>query len=126
MSWAAAGYIAAGAAVTWLIAFNSYYYALHSGRIGVVSPLSSTDPLFTAVFAALIVGTTIAGLTIAGLVVAFAGVALISRWLGNEPEPHAPALEGAPGPLRRTSAGRVVALSLLSLIHISEPTRLGM
>jgi drug/metabolite transporter (DMT)-like permease len=114
MSWAAAGYIAAGAAVTWLIAFNAYYYALHSGRIGVVAPLSSTDPLFTAVFAALIVGTTIAGLTIAGLVVAFAGVALISRWLGNEPEPHAPALEGAPGPLRRTSAGRVVALSLIT------------
>ena len=76
--------------------------------------MSSTDPLFTAVFAALIVGTTIAGLTIAGLVVAFAGVALISRWLGNEPEPHAPALEGAPGPLRRTSAGRVVALSLIT------------
>ena len=101
MTWAAAGYLAAGSVVTWLIAFTAYYYALRSGRVGVVGPLSCTDPLFTAVFAALIVGTTIAGLTIAGLVVAFAGVALISRWMGDEPEPHAPALEGAGGPALR-------------------------
>jgi drug/metabolite transporter (DMT)-like permease len=112
MTWAAAGYLAAGAAVTWLIAFTAYYYALRSGRVGVVGPVTSTDPLFTAVFAALIVGTTIAGLTIAGLVVAFAGVALISRWMGDEPEPHAPALEGAAGPALRAGAGTVVALSL--------------
>ena len=114
MTWTAAGYLAAGSAVTWLIAFTAYYYALRSGRVGVVGPLSSTDPLFTAAFAALIVGTTIAGLTIAGLVVAFAGVALISRWMGDEPEPHAPALEGTTGPALRASAGTVVALSLVT------------
>ena len=95
MTWAAAGYVAAGSVVTWLIAFTAYYYALRSGRVGVVGPLSCTDPLFTAVFAAVIVGTAIAGLTIAGLIVALVGVALISRWMGDEPEPHAPALEGA-------------------------------
>ena len=114
MTWAAAGYLAAGSVVTWLIAFTAYYYALRSGRVGVVGPLSSTDPLFTAVFAAIIVGTAIAGLTIAGLVVAFAGVALISRWMGDEPEPHAPALEGTGGPAIRASAGTVVALSLVT------------
>ena len=38
MTWAAAGYIATGSAVTWLIAFNAYYYALRSGRVGVVGP----------------------------------------------------------------------------------------
>ena len=114
MTWAAAGYIAASAIVIWLIAFNAYYYALRSGRVGVVGPLSSTDPLFTAVFAALIVGTTLAGLTIAGLVVALVGVALISRWMGDEPEPHAPALEGAPGPALRASAATVVGLSLVT------------
>jgi drug/metabolite transporter (DMT)-like permease len=114
MTWAAAGYIAASAVVIWLIAFTAYYYALRSGRVGVVGPLSSTDPLFTAVFAAIIVGTTIAGLTIAGLVVALVGVALISRWMGDEPEPHAPALEGATGPALRTPAGTVVALSLVT------------
>ena len=114
---AAAGqtvYLAAGSAVTWLIAFTAFYYALRSARVGIVGPLSSTDPLFTAVFAAVIVGTTIAGLTIAGLVVAFAGVALIFRWMGDEPEPHAPALEGTTGPALRASAGTVVALSLVT------------
>ena len=114
MTWTAAGYLAASSAVTWLIAFTAYYYALRSGRVGIVGPLSSTDPLFTAVFAAVIVGTTIAGLTIAGLVVAFAGVALIFRWMGDEPEPHAPALEGTTGPALRASAGTVVALSLVT------------
>ena len=114
MTWAAVGYIAAGGAVTWLIAFSAYYYALRSGRVSVVVPLTSTDPLFTAVFAALIVGATIAGLTIAGLIVTFAGVALISRWMGDEPEPHAPALEGASGPALRTSAATVVVLSLVT------------
>ena len=114
MTWAAVGYIAVGAAVTWLIAFTAYYYALRSGRVGVVGPLTCTDPLFTAVFAALIVGATIAGLTIAGLIVTLIGVALISRWVGDEPEPHAPALEGAGGPALRTSAATVVALSLVT------------
>ena len=116
MTWAAAGYIAASATVIWLLAFTTYYYALRSGRVGVVGPLSSIDPLFTAVFAAVIVGTAIAGLTIAGLVVALIGVALISRWMGDEPEPHAPALEGAsgPGPAVHASAATVVALSLIT------------
>ena len=103
MTWAAAGYLAAGAAVTWLIAFTAYYYALRSGRVGVVGPVTSTDPLFTAVFAALIVGTTIAGLTIAGLVVAFAGVALISRWMGDEPDRTRRRCEGAAGPALRAA-----------------------
>jgi len=114
MTWAATGYIAASAAVIWLIAFTAYYYALRSGKVGVVGPLSSLDPLFTAVFAAVIVGTALAGLTIAGLVVALVGVALISRWMGDEPEPHAPALEGATEPTLRASAATVVALSLIT------------
>ncbi len=114
MTRAAAGYIAASAVVVWLIAFTAYYYALRSGRVGVVGTLTCTDPLFTAVFAVIIVGTALAGLTIAGLVVTFAGVALISRSMGGEPEPHVPALEGATGPARPVSAGTVVALSLIT------------
>jgi drug/metabolite transporter (DMT)-like permease len=114
MSWAAAGYVAVSAAVTWLIAFSAYYYALRSGRVGVVGPLTCTDPLFTAVFVALIVGTAIAGLTIVGLIVAVLGVALMSRWMGGGPEPHVPALEGALRPTLPASAGTVAALSLLT------------
>jgi drug/metabolite transporter (DMT)-like permease len=114
LTWAAAGYIAAGGAVTWLIAFTTYYYALRSGRAGVVGTITCTDPLFTAVFAAVIVGTALAGLTIAGLVVTIAGVAVISRAMGGEPELPAPMLGGAAGPELRASAGTVVALSLVT------------
>jgi drug/metabolite transporter (DMT)-like permease len=114
MTWTAVGYIAIGSSVTWLIAFTAYYAALRSGKVGVVGPLTCTDPLFTAGFAALIVGTAIVGLTIAGLLVAFAGVALISRWMDDEPEPHAPALEGAVGPRVHASARTVVVLSLVT------------
>jgi len=122
MTWAAAGYIAASTAVAWLIAFTAYYYALRSGKVGVVGTLTCTDPLFTAVFAMIIVGTALAGLTIAGLVVTFAGVALISRSMGDEPGPHAPALEGtigpagpaSAGPAGPASAGTVVVLSLIT------------
>jgi len=118
LTWRAATYIAVSAAVTWLIAFNAYYVALRSGRIGVVGPLCSTDPLFTAVFAAALVGTALGGLTIAGLLVTIVGVVLISRWMHDEPEPHAPALEGAleadasGAPAR--PAGAIVALSLVT------------
>ena len=47
----AAGYIALSAFATWLLAFNFYYYALRGGRVAVVAPITSIDPLWTAVFA---------------------------------------------------------------------------
>jgi len=122
MTWSAAGYISISAAVTWLVAFNAYYYALRSGRVGVVGPLCSTDPLFTAVFAAALVGTALGHLTIAGLLVTIVGVILISRFMDDEPEPHAPALEGSPVALSDDAAatapahraGAVVVLSLVT------------
>ena len=114
ITWAAAGYIALGAAVTWLVAANAYYFALRSGRIGVVCPLTSIDPLFTAVFAAAIVGTAIGGLTMAGLVVTVVGVILISRFMNGEAEPHASALPGAADQAMLASSAVVVALSLVA------------
>jgi drug/metabolite transporter (DMT)-like permease len=84
---AAAGYMALASIVTWLGAFNFYYYALRSGAVGVVAPISSMDPLFTALFAVVILGTTLGGPTLAGLLLAMAGVVLISRWMEGSPEP---------------------------------------
>ena len=66
---------------TWLIAFNAYYYALRGERVAVVAPICSTDPIWTALFAWLIVGTAFGGATLAGMAVAMAGVVLISRWM---------------------------------------------
>jgi drug/metabolite transporter (DMT)-like permease len=114
LTWTAAGYIALSAPVTWLVAFTAYYYALGSGRVAVVGPLTCTDPLFTALFATLLVGTTLGKLTLAGLLVTVLGVVLISRWMVDEPEPHAPVLEGTLESAPSASAGMVVALSLVT------------
>ncbi len=92
---AAAGWIALSAVATWLIAFNAYYYALRGGLIAVVAPISGTDPLWTAIFAWLILGTAFGALTVAGLAVAMAGVLLISRWMGAGGEAGAIAIAGA-------------------------------
>lgn len=114
LTWQAAGYIAINAPVTWVVAFSAYYYALRSGRAGVVGTLSSTDPLFTGLFATVLVGTALGGLTVAGMVLTVLGVVLISRWMGEEPEPHAPVLEGAITPAATGTAATVVALSLVT------------
>jgi len=112
----AAGWIALSAVATWLIAFNAYYYALRGERVAVVAPICSTDPIWTALFAWLIVGTAFGGATLAGMAVAMAGVVLISRWMdegaGAEAElAGAGALAGAahgdvlPGAVTPASAG---------------------
>ena len=113
LTWQAAGYIALSAPVIWLVAFNAFYYALRSGRVGVVGPLSATDPLFTALFASLLVGAALGRLTIAGLLVTVLGVMPVSRWMDAEPEPPSRQLEGmvTPAPAK---AGTVVVLSLLT------------
>ena len=81
----AAAYIAVSATITWLIAFNAYYYALRGGRASVVAPITSTDPIWTAVFASLILGAALGPATLAGLLVANVGVVLIARWMDDVP-----------------------------------------
>jgi drug/metabolite transporter (DMT)-like permease len=83
ISWTAFGYMAGMATVTWLIAFNAYYYALYHGQVSIVGPITSTDPVFTAVFSFLILGTALGGFTIGGLLLTVAGVLLITRWMGH-------------------------------------------
>jgi len=112
MTWQAAGYIAISAFVTWLLAFNFYYYALRAGRVGVVTPLTSIDPLFTAVFAAILLGAGLSALGIAGLLVASVGVILVSHWMGSTAEPHPEVLDVMPTGEARTSPPVVVVLAL--------------
>jgi drug/metabolite transporter (DMT)-like permease len=101
-------WITASAVVTWLLAFNAYYLVLRLGALGVVTPIMATDPLFTAVFAVILLNAAPGALVIAGLVVSTAGVVLISRWM--EPradessaavtlEPLADAGQAGPPPL---------------------------
>ena len=101
---AAAGWMALAAVATWLIAFTAYYHALRGARVAVVAPICSTDPLWTALFAWLILGSTFGGLTLAGMAVAMAGVLLVTRWMEAGDAAEAGALAGAahgdvlPGP----------------------------
>ena len=115
LTWQAAGYIALNAPVIWLVAFNAFFYALRSGRVGVVGPLSATDPLFTALFATALVGAVLDRLVIAGLLITVVGVMLISRWMDAEPEAPAFQLEGVvtPAPVP-AKASTIIALSLLT------------
>ncbi len=92
--WAAAGYIAVSSVVTWLIAFSTYYYALRVGKVSVVAPIASTDPVWTALFAFAILGAAIGALTLLGLVAVMTGVVLISRWMEDEPDVTVDALGG--------------------------------
>jgi drug/metabolite transporter (DMT)-like permease len=114
---AAAGWMALAAVTTWLIAFTAYYYA----------PICSTDPLWTALFAWLILGAAFGALTFAGMAVAMAGVLLITRWMEAGGETAAGALAGAahgdvlPGPgaplgssAAQSSRLRLIALALLA------------
>jgi len=87
MTWAAFGYITLSAVVTWLIAFNSYYLVLRLGALGVVTPIMATDPLFTAVFAVILLGSGLGTLVIVGLVVSTAGVVLLSHWMETSSTP---------------------------------------
>ena len=76
-------YIVVSACVTWLVAFTAYYYALRAGRVNVVAPVSSTDPLWTAVFALLLMGAALRASTLLGMAVTICGVILISRWMDD-------------------------------------------
>lgn len=75
--------IAASACVTWVVGFTAYTYALRAGGVGVVTPLTSTDPLWTALFAFALAGATLYVSTLAGMAMTVAGVVLLSRWMGD-------------------------------------------
>jgi drug/metabolite transporter (DMT)-like permease len=102
----AAAWIALAAVGTWLIAFNAYYFALRGERVAVIAPITSTDPIWTALFAWLIVGTAFGLPTLAGMVVTMAGVILISRWMDQAPA-EAGELAGA-GTLAAAAHGDVL------------------
>ena len=103
----AAGWIALAAVATWLVAFNAYYYALRGERIAVVSPICSTDPIWTALFAWLILGAAFGAATLVGMGIAMAGVVLISRWMGEGAAAETGKLAGA-GALAGAAYGDVL------------------
>jgi len=116
----AAAYIALSAVITWLVAFNAYYYALRAGRASVVAPITSTDPIWTALFAPLLLAAPLGRGTIVGLLIANLGVVLIARWMGNEPGELLDAatmpVAAAPVSGRTAADGRAFRVVTLSLV----------
>ncbi|NLE22539.1 MAG: EamA family transporter, partial [Actinobacteria bacterium] len=72
----------------------------------MIAPITSTDPVWTALFAWLIVGTAFGLPTLAGMVVTVVGVALISRWM-DEGREQAAGTAGA-GALAAAAHGDVL------------------
>jgi drug/metabolite transporter (DMT)-like permease len=125
MTWSAAGYVTILAVVGWLIGQNLYYFALRSGRVSVVIPITSTDLLFTALFATVLIAGALGRLTLVGLFLAVAGVVLIARTersdaaardgLPDAAEPQTPSLAKVPeAPGWARSVPIVVLLSVAS------------
>ena len=105
----AAGWIALAAVGTWVVAFNAYYFALRGERVAVIAPITSTDPVWTALFAWLIVGAAFGAATLVGMAVTMAGVVLISRWMDEG--------AGAPGAELTGAATLAGAASLAGAAH---------
>jgi drug/metabolite transporter (DMT)-like permease len=103
ITWEAAGYVALIAVVGWFVAQNAYYHALRSGKVSVVAPLTSTNLLFTALWATALVGAALGQLTVAGLLIAAAGIVFIARVQRRDtvaaevPDPQQVVLEAEPG-----------------------------
>jgi drug/metabolite transporter (DMT)-like permease len=91
----AAGWIALAAVGTWMVAFNAYYFALRGERVAVIAPITSTDPVWTAFFAWVIVGAAFGAATLLGMAVTMAGVVLISRWMDDGADAPRRELTGA-------------------------------
>jgi drug/metabolite transporter (DMT)-like permease len=103
----AAAWIALAAVGTWVVAFNAYYFALRGERVAVIAPITSTDPIWTAFFAWLIVGAAVGLPTLAGMAVTMTGVVLISRWMDEARGAPAAELAGA-GALAGAAHGDVL------------------
>jgi len=106
---AAFAYIAVSGCVTWLVAFSAYYYALRAGSVGVVAPLTSTDPLWAALFSLLLLGVALRASTLVGMAVTILGVVLISRWMEGGAGAMAGPADGALTPLPADLAGPAAA-----------------
>jgi drug/metabolite transporter (DMT)-like permease len=85
ITWEAAGYVALIAVVGWFVAQTAYYHALRSGKVSVVAPLTSTNLLFTALWATALVGAALGELTVAGLLISAAGIVFIARGQRRDP-----------------------------------------
>lgn len=127
MTWAAVGYMTISAVITWLIAFSAYYVVLRIGAIGIVTPIIATDPLFTAVFAVVLLGSGLGTLLVSGLVISTVGIVLLSRWMDDTVGGPSATVDAAPlvDPEAVPPQAGAAASSRLKVIVLSLTAALG-
>ena len=116
---AALGYMALMALVVYAISLQAYYFALRVGRVAVVAPITSTDPLWTAIFAVVLLGAMLSSMTLAGLGITTIGIILIARYMESDLEPLGdvlPPLVGDQSGLPEAGGVRGLEVVMLSLL----------
>jgi len=80
LSWAAVGYFIVAGLLAATMGRTLNYMSIDRLGVPISTSLSGTNPLFTMVFAALLLGEAVEASTVAGTALVVAGIALISGW----------------------------------------------
>jgi len=83
LSWAAVGYFVVAGLLAATMGRTLNYMSIDRLGVPISTSLSGTNPLFTIVFASILIGDAVEASTVAGTALVVAGVALISGWGGE-------------------------------------------
>jgi len=83
LSWAAVGYFVIAGLLAATMGRTLNYMSIDRLGVPISTSLSGTNPLFTIVFASILIGDAVETSTVAGTALVVAGIALISGWGGE-------------------------------------------
>lgn len=83
LSWAAVGYFVVAGLLAATMGRTLNYMSIDRLGVPISTSLSGTNPLFTIVFASILIGDAVETSTVAGTALVVAGIALISGWGGE-------------------------------------------
>jgi DME family drug/metabolite transporter len=83
LSWVAVGYFVVAGLLAATMGRTLNYMSIDRLGVPISTSLSGTNPLFTIVFASILIGEAVEVSTVAGTVLVVAGIALISGWGGE-------------------------------------------
>lgn len=83
LDWAAVGYFVVAGLLAATMGRTLNYMSIDRLGVPISTSLSGTNPLFTIIFASILIGEAVEASTVVGTVLVFAGIALISGWGGE-------------------------------------------
>ena len=83
LSWAAVGYFVVAGLLAATLGRTLNYMSIDKLGVPISTSLSGTNPLFTIIFASILIGEAVETNTVVGTVLVVAGIALISGWGGE-------------------------------------------